>query len=113
MPKDHPAADPAKVARDAAQSPWQAGRARDLCSTCSDAETCGQAGRSVRPVFFCELFRASAPGPTAGVATPAPGRPAGQQDTSDLKGLCVNCENRKSCAMPKPEGGIWHCEEYR
>jgi hypothetical protein len=28
-------------------------------------------------------------------------------------GLCRNCENRRTCAFPKPEGGIWHCEEYQ
>jgi hypothetical protein len=32
---------------------------------------------------------------------------------SDLKGLCVNCDNRHTCTFPKPEEGVWHCEEYR
>ncbi|MGD8922408.1 MAG: hypothetical protein PVH24_04105 [Candidatus Zixiibacteriota bacterium] len=30
-----------------------------------------------------------------------------------LKGLCVNCENRFDCQLPKADGGVWHCEEYR
>jgi len=30
-----------------------------------------------------------------------------------LKGLCVNCENRFDCRLPKADGGVWHCEEYR
>lgn len=28
------------------------------------------------------------------------------------RGLCVNCANRETCLYPKPEGGVWHCEEY-
>jgi len=30
-----------------------------------------------------------------------------------IKGLCINCENRHTCEFTKPNGGIWHCEEYR
>ena len=29
------------------------------------------------------------------------------------RGLCSICENRETCTYPKPEGGVWHCEEYR
>ncbi|HTS66225.1 MAG TPA: hypothetical protein VMS37_25420 [Verrucomicrobiae bacterium] len=27
-------------------------------------------------------------------------------------GLCSNCDNRETCVYPKPEGGVWRCEEY-
>ena len=38
---------------------------------------------------------------------------AGQKkDGEEFKGLCVNCANRHTCLFPKPEGGVWHCEEY-
>jgi len=30
-----------------------------------------------------------------------------------VKGLCINCENRSTCKYIKPNGGVWHCEEYR
>lgn len=30
-----------------------------------------------------------------------------------VRGLCVNCENRHTCEFVKPNGGVWHCEEYR
>jgi hypothetical protein len=29
-----------------------------------------------------------------------------------LKGLCINCENRHTCVLPRPVEGVWHCEEY-
>ncbi|MCF7919234.1 MAG: hypothetical protein K9N06_04920 [Candidatus Cloacimonetes bacterium] len=29
-----------------------------------------------------------------------------------FKGLCTNCENRFICKLPRPETGVWYCEEY-
>jgi len=37
----------------------------------------------------------------------------GKKDLYGTKGLCSVCEDRKTCTYPKPEGGVWHCEEYR
>jgi hypothetical protein len=37
----------------------------------------------------------------------------GKKDLGGYKGLCSICEDRKACTYPKPEGGVWHCEEYR
>ena len=33
-------------------------------------------------------------------------------ESSAYPGLCSNCDNRETCIYPKPEGGIWRCEEY-
>lgn len=33
-------------------------------------------------------------------------------DLERYKGLCVTCAYRETCTYPKPEGGVWHCEEY-
>jgi hypothetical protein len=29
-----------------------------------------------------------------------------------LKGLCIDCKKRHTCRRPKPQGGVWRCEEY-
>jgi len=34
------------------------------------------------------------------------------KNSENLLGLCKNCEKRKTCTIPKPEGGVWRCEEY-
>lgn len=34
------------------------------------------------------------------------------KDSEKYKGLCKNCKKRKTCTLPKPEGGVWRCEEY-
>lgn len=35
-----------------------------------------------------------------------------KKDTGKYKGLCKNCRKRKTCTLPKPDGGLWRCEEY-
>ena len=38
-----------------------------------------------------------------------------EQEKKDekFKGLCMNCENRYICILPKLPGGVWYCEEYQ
>lgn len=99
---------------------------RDLCSNCDNAPTChGDARGPSRPVFFCEMFTAAAshPSTASGPATgdpadpesdpPPAGPPSFEQNPNGRSGLCVNCEFVTTCTLPNPEGGVWHCEEYR
>ena len=30
-----------------------------------------------------------------------------------FKGLCRSCKIRKTCTLPKPTEGVWHCEEFQ
>ncbi|MBL7133651.1 MAG: hypothetical protein ISS78_06090 [Phycisphaerae bacterium] len=121
MPKGRDAPDPTDAGRSVAQGRCASRGHRDLCSTCSHAETCGNRSTPQRPIFFCEMFDVLAPPP---VVTPAAASartrldkpavpPAARQDAGQYKGLCVNCENRNTCILPRPEGEIWHCQEYR
>lgn len=36
----------------------------------------------------------------------------GEKDPGQYKGLCKNCKKEKTCKLPKPEGGVWRCEDY-
>jgi hypothetical protein len=88
-----------------------------LCSTCNNAPSCFyRASRG--PALFCELFDNYVPPVLRtrddSVVPPADYSVAVQeQESAEYAGLCMNCENRRACALPKPAGGIWHCEEYR
>lgn len=44
---------------------------------------------------------------------PKDAEPNEKDDSERFKGLCMNCDNRFDCLLPRPEGGVWHCEEYR
>lgn len=96
----------------------QAKANQSLCSTCIHAPTCSYHQRSEGPVFFCEEFEVE----TGGLVTPETvddrqsaqplaGQRA-QKAVPEYLGLCSNCAHRGACRLPKPEGGVWHCEEY-
>jgi hypothetical protein len=67
-------------------------------------------------VFHCEEFDGGEPLPRKTVGKAEPQRPAlstiEEKNSVRLIGLCSNCDNRGTCVFPKPEGGVWHCEEY-
>jgi len=76
----------------------------DLCLDCIHREECIYRGRNHGPVHDCEDYESSGipvDRPVEKVARPA------------TLGLCATCENRDHCTLRKPEGGVWHCEEYR
>ena len=37
---------------------------------------------------------------------------AGNEKSAEQKGLCRNCKKQKTCTLPRPEGGVWRCEDY-
>ncbi len=91
-----------------------------LCSCCNSAAKCTYARDRTEPILQCEEFDGVVP-PRMKVthaasvsSTGLPKKPPGrEEDPSLLGGLCGLCENRSICTFPKPEGGVWHCEEYR
>ena len=90
-----------------------------LCSNCNNRSYCVyRAGRGF-DALYCEMFNGAAG--SASVAesgererlelAPRPDRMGIYE--SNVTGLCVNCADREKCILPRPEGGVWHCEEYK
>jgi len=86
---------------------------RDLCSTCDHSKTCGGRSTAQHPILFCENFEAFVVASPVAKAAAVSRRKSRRQVAGNCKGLCMNCENLQTCKMPRPEGGVWHCEEYR
>ena len=89
-----------------------------LCMTCNNSPTCFHRARR-GPALYCEMFDdCVAPLPGTDVSTVSrPTNPSiatltAGEDVSKYAGLCMNCEHRRTCAHPKPAGGVWHCEDY-
>ena len=92
-----------------------------LCSCCEFSLTCSYDRDPKHPVLQCEEFGGIIRSPVKKgdsknnplsnfrKATLTPKISFQQYD----KGLCKTCEERISCTYPKPEGGVWHCEEFR
>jgi len=90
---------------------------RGLCSTCKHSPTCTFPRAPQRLAFYCEEFEIeSVPaGKIAGAEKPQlmASSVTATEESASLIGLCSDCGNRQTCVFPKPEGGVWHCEEYR
>jgi hypothetical protein len=82
-----------------------------LCLTCMYSEHCAFRKDSRSGVQFCEEYK------TAGLHAPDPPGIAAVAKIAErnprVKGLCANCSYYAVCTFPKPEAGVWHCEEYR
>ena len=89
---------------------------RSLCSNCRNAANCTFQKNRQRPALYCEEFETDIC-PSAKIGEKEKLLPidsvGAEEDSGKFIGLCGNCDNRRTCAFPKPEGGIWHCEEYR
>ena len=92
-------------------------RSRSLCCTCMHEVACIRVREIFSPVIHCELFENEQ---TEVPASTAVSRENSKVNTGNaveepdgLRGLCVNCHYRFDCCLPRPEGGVWHCEEYR
>jgi len=89
---------------------------RGLCCSCKNAVGCYFRKHCQKPSFYCEEFEIDSTPfvKTIARAKSLPTRlPDAEEKASKSFGLCSNCENRKTCVFQKPEGGIWHCEEYQ
>ena len=87
-----------------------------LCSTCNNSSTCVHREFRGRDAQYCEMFdigNGSRPSHSATLVTAVKPDDRRKGRQAELKGLCVNCENRDTCILPKAESGVWHCEEYR
>ncbi len=90
-----------------------------LCATCNNVATCFHRRRYDQPVWQCEEFDDSdlvVGSQTNNGNSPnmneAESLSDNDKNSSLFIGLCSNCKSRNFCTYPKPEGGVWRCEEY-
>jgi hypothetical protein len=93
---------------------------KGLCCTCIHADECISAARAKVPVVHCEEFDDRVISQLKSAESQFTIKPRTKENSNrapdtdpELKGLCVNCDNRKICKHPKPVSGVWYCEEYR
>lgn len=85
-----------------------------LCSSCNNASECVFRKKRGFDAIYCETFDNlngdAKRVPTVLKEIDLPGIEKAAKVTH--LGLCANCENRDLCKLPKPDSGVWHCEEY-
>ena len=88
-----------------------------LCSNCRNASDCTFPKDPQKPSLYCEEFEVDTPPPVETTreekSRATASVDAEDKDSGEFIGICSNCDNRRTCTFPKPEGGIWHCEEYQ
>ena len=92
-------------------------RAREmgLCATCRHVDGCSLIRSEKGPVVQCEEFEIEGKIDVGVHKEPVSSKPPAEKEHDDggaLLGLCSNCDLRSTCTFPKPEAGVWHCEEY-
>ena len=103
LPRKSPAAAPVKVV-EVAEAP------KGLCQTCRHHTACGFRQKDSAAKLYCEEYEALR---TPAATIVAPEASKAECPPSKLLGLCINCDHREICHLPKPEGGVWHCNEYQ
>ena len=92
-----------------------------ICVTCNNRTECLSLQNSLRAdrtIWNCEEFDDFVPGMKSDFSNIKKKNSFNKPDYNDdiipgrTMGLCINCDNRKTCMLPSPAGGIWHCEEY-
>jgi hypothetical protein len=87
-----------------------------VCGTCEYDGSCVYEANSGSVILDCGEFEPGMPAaearqPSTREMAASPASTESEQ-ASEYLGLCCNCENRKGCTHPKPEGGVWFCQEY-
>jgi hypothetical protein len=93
-----------------------------ICQTCvyqSECVHCRNCRIMGKPVLFCENFDnrkllqvSENEGIYSEERSSQFSKPGIELIPGRMKGLCMNCDNRRACRLPIREGGVWHCEEY-
>jgi len=105
MPTKDPFPNRANVLTHAAGQSNSTGEYRDLCSNCDNGDACCGRTRPTRPIFFCEEFVVFGAEPAPEPDRSAEEKPRRHGAPNGYIGLCVNCDNARTCVMPKPEAG--------
>ena len=84
-----------------------------VCAACRHNLGCIYETSAHRAILECAQFELALRAAPADSTFDATRTAAGENGWSRLEGLCSNCDLRDACIYPKPEGGVWRCEEYR
>ncbi len=90
----------------------QAAPVQGICASCRHMATCIYMKELPRPVLSCDLFEGHAVQKSEAVPRNAGNGRLPRSNPRKFTGLCASCQKIETCIYPKPEGGVWHCEEY-
>jgi hypothetical protein len=84
-----------------------------LCANCRHQSDCSFLPKACVPILECELYECGRSERPRLMVVKKTCAAAPTEEVEAPLGLCMNCENLQGCNLPKPQGGVWMCEEYR
>jgi len=86
---------------------------KGICSTCLHFTKCAlrPADCSTNGIQFCEEYKTVCLAPA--VVTDDKSENMMKKAPSGILGLCSDCNHYSYCSFPRPESGVWHCEDYQ
>lgn len=84
-----------------------------LCTTCVHEPACTFPRSEDRPVTTCDEFEGAVEAKIRqAVESPRFDERFSVANREWFPGLCLTCEKRETCTFPKPEGGVFSCDEF-
>ncbi len=84
-----------------------------ICAACQNGPECTLIKPDAPAPMHCGQFQEYPPFHNftpQDIIAPRPHKTTGHQDT--LLGICAHCADRELCTFPRPQGGVWTCDEY-
>jgi hypothetical protein len=109
IPKPPQARKPMSERSRAANREWYPG----LCTTCVNEPVCTFPRSADQPILTCDEFEGAVDvKPPRAVESPRFDDRFAVANREWFPGLCMTCEKRETCTFPKPEGGVFSCDEF-
>jgi hypothetical protein len=85
-----------------------------ICLTCAHTPKCALTSENCASngTHFCEEYE-TFPLAADSRSKVRPSKRVNPQYHPGILGLCSNCAHYPYCSFPKPEAGVWHCEDYQ
>lgn len=85
-----------------------------ICAVCVKMPDCIYLDSAKHAILMCEMFEAHPVLANSPVSTSTARSMHTQVADKRMQnmGLCGSCAKRETCIYPKPETGVWRCEEY-
>ena len=89
---------------------------KGICSTCNHMSTCIYLKKAEQPIYFCEEFDDYISSEITNLFQSIPSQTEfnkNREYSSEIKGLCINCDNNQACYFQIRTANISYCEEYQ
>lgn len=90
----------------------QKSKSQGICPTCGSFPECTYIVNADKPLFECDYFDRGASAQPVNIKIVTTRKKDGNNGSNGIAGICTDCQKHTACDFPKPELGIWECNNY-